>query len=581
MESHQYYRSVTRNLVLIIVLVSLTPLVLIASLIGYRFETSYREKVIAYLKEVVVKHQQNIDMFLEEKLDYLENFAKSYDLEQLTDESFLQKKLAILQKAYGGVFVDLGVVDARGIQVSYAGVFKLEKANYWDADWFQKAIKRDFFISDVFLGLRRFPHFIITIKQRWKDRDWILRATIDFLAFNSLVENIRIGETGTAFIMNREGEFQTTPRSELPVNKEFFLAMAEKHFPLGGSLHETGGQQAVGDSTPTVHSSVDKDVVAGESEYQGRGFVYVVTPIKSGEWILAYQQDAADAFADLRRTRILAVAIVLVGGMCIVLVAFVLSRKMVSRIERADQEKEMMNEQVIETGKLASVGELAAGIAHEINNPIAIMIEEAGWIEDLLAEEPCMESERSSEVNRSLKQITTQGERCKEITHKLLSFARRTDPRLVEIQVNDLVEEIISIAEQRSKFSSVKLVKNLAPDLPHLIASPSELQQVFLNLINNALDAMGSEGGIIEISSSVADGYVVIDVADTGHGIPKTIMARMFDPFFTTKPVGKGTGLGLSICYGIIKKMGGKITVNSAVGVGTTMHVHLPIPKKG
>lgn len=580
MENHHYYRSLNRNLVLIMVLVSFTPLVLIAGLIGYRFETSYREKVIAHLKEVVVKHQQNINMFLDEKLDYLEVLANSYTFAQLSNESFLQNKLAVLQQAYGGVFVDLGVVDSQGLQIAYAGLFKLEKADYANAEWFRNAIGRDFFISDVFLGLRRLPHFIVAIKQKWGDKDWILRATIDFVAFNSLVENIRIGETGLAFIMNRGGEFQTTPRSELPVNRQFFLTIAEKRFSLGGSSAEAGGSHAFSNSLTWVQSSRDKEVFAGESEYQGKEFVFVVSPLKGGEWILAYQQDAADAFADLRHTRMLAIVIILAGGIAIVLMAILLSRKMVNRIERADQDKEMMNEQVVETGKLASVGELAAGIAHEINNPIAIMIEEAGWIEDLFAEEPCLADERSTEVKRALKQIETQGVRCKEITHKLLSFARRTDPRLVEVQINDLVEEILSISEQRSKFSSVKLVRNLAPGLPTLVASPSELQQVFLNLINNSLDAMGPDGGTIEITSRIADGYVVVDVADTGQGIPKATIARMFDPFFTTKPVGKGTGLGLSICYGIIKKLGGKITVNSAVGVGTTMHIHLPIPEE-
>jgi two-component system, NtrC family, sensor kinase len=572
MENHHYYQSLNRNLVLIMVLVSFTPLMLIAGLIGYRFETSYQEKVIAHLKEVVVKHEQNIDMFLDEKLDYIEVLADSYTFEQLGNEAFLQNKLDILRRAYGGVFVDLGVVNSEGLQISYAGMFKLEKANYADAEWFRQAITRDFYISDVFLGLRRLPHFIVAVKKRWGEKDWILRATIDFEAFNTLVESIRIGETGLAFIMNRAGEFQTTPRSEIPLNKEFFLKIAEERFPVGrlqAALYPAAPDQSI----------ADREVFAGDSEYQGKRFVYVVTPLKSGEWILAYRQDAADAFADLRQTRILAVAILFVGSIAIILTAFLLAKKMISRIERADREKEMMNEQVIETGKLASVGELAAGIAHEINNPIAIMIEEAGWIEDLYAEEPCMEDERSTEVRRSLKQIETQGARCKEITHKLLSFARRTDPRLVEVQVNDLLEEILSISEQRSKFSNVKLAKSFNSALPFLVASPSELQQVFLNLLNNAIDAMEPEGGTIAITTRVADGYVVVDVADTGHGIPQAIIARMFDPFFTTKPVGKGTGLGLSICYGIIKKLGGKITVNSAVGIGTTMHIHLPIPQ--
>lgn len=561
------------------ILVSITPLILITALIGFRFETSYRDKVMEHLKEVVVKHQQNINMFLEEKLDYVENVAISYSFQQLTDEAFLQKKLSALQEAYGGVFVDLGVVNEQGIQIAYAGIYKLERADYSQAQWFRQAIERDHFISDVFLGLRRFPHFIVTVRRQVDGMNYILRATIDFESFNSLVENIRIGETGLAFIMNRAGEFQTTPRTDAPVDKAFFLSLVEKKFPLGKTEDKRTAYGEIKDNLKAKESALDKEVLAGQTHFSGRDYVYVVTPLKSAEWILVYQQDTADAFADLRRSRILALAIFLIGTLGIAFTTLVLARKMVGRIERADMEKEMMNEQVIETGKLASVGELAAGIAHEINNPVAIMIEEAGWIGDLVAEETNMESERAQEINRALKQIETQGERCKEITHKLLSFARRTDPRMMEVDVNELIEEILSISEQRSKFSNVKLVKNLQPDLPTIFASPSELQQVLLNLVNNALDAMGSEGGTIEVSTRVKEDHIVVDVADTGQGIPKAILPRIFDPFFTTKPVGKGTGLGLSICFGIVKKMGGSISVNSAVGVGTTMHVHLPLPK--
>jgi two-component system NtrC family sensor kinase len=176
-------------------------------------------------------------------------------------------------------------------------------------------------------------------------------------------------------------------------------------------------------------------------------------------------------------------------------------------------------------------------------------------------------------------QIRVQGERCKEITHKLLSFARRTDPRVREVQLNDLVEEVVGVSEQRSRFSKVKITLNLDPFLPAVAASPSEMQQVVLNLINNALDAIGTAGGEVEITTRVENDHVVVDVKDNGHGIPKAVLARIFDPFFTTKPVGKGTGLGLSICYGIVKKLGGDITVNSAVGVGTAFHIHMPIHK--
>jgi len=252
---------------------------------------------------------------------------------------------------------------------------------------------------------------------------------------------------------------------------------------------------------------------------------------------------------------------------------------MVQRIARADREKEMMNEQVIEAGKLASVGELAAGIAHEINNPMAIMVEEAGWIEDLLQEEEFQEGANLDEFKRAVKQIKTQGKRCKEITHKLLSFARKTDPAIKVVQLNDLVEEIVALCEQRAKYSSIHINMNLMSPLPTIHASPSEMQQVLLNLINNAVDAMEKSGGSIDITTRVDGAYVVLDVADTGPGIPQANLARIFDPFFTTKAVGKGTGLGLSICYGIIHKMGGEISVNSAVGIGAVFHIRIPRPK--
>jgi two-component system, NtrC family, sensor kinase len=246
-------------------------------------------------------------------------------------------------------------------------------------------------------------------------------------------------------------------------------------------------------------------------------------------------------------------------------------------VEKQSQEK--MKTQQIEAEKLASVGELATGIAHEINNPIAIMVEEAGWLSDLLNDEDLADPQNMEEFRRALNQIKTQGGRCKDITHKLLFFAKKTDSRVREVQLNDIIKEIVSISDQRATDGNVKIAAHLDPELPKVAASPSEMHQVFLNLINNALDAIGSNAGSIVITSRCNGEFVTIDVADNGQGIPNELLNRIFDPFFTTKPVGKGTGLGLSICYGIIKKMGGDIAVDSRLGAGTTFHVHLPAPK--
>ena len=238
-----------------------------------------------------------------------------------------------------------------------------------------------------------------------------------------------------------------------------------------------------------------------------------------------------------------------------------------------------MDEQIVETGKLASIGELAAGIAHEINNPVAIMVEEAGWIGDLLEEEEFKKSSNLDEFNRALKQIRTQGKRCKDITYKLLSFARKTDPREQDVQLNELLDELIALSAQRAKYGNITFKTDFQETLPTVMVSQSEMQQVFLNLINNSVDAMEKRGGVIEIKTRLQGNEVVIEVTDNGPGIARANLGRIFDPFFTTKPVGKGTGLGLSICYGIIKKYGGEIEVHSVPEVETTFRVKIPLPK--
>jgi two-component system NtrC family sensor kinase len=285
----------------------------------------------------------------------------------------------------------------------------------------------------------------------------------------------------------------------------------------------------------------------------------------------------ADAFADLDKTFLITTVLMFFGLVAIIIMAFTLSQTVVKRVAKADSEKQLMSKKVVETGKLASVGELAAGIAHEINNPVAIMVEEAGWMGDLMEEMAFDESDNRAEFERAIKQIQTQGRRCKEITHKLLSFARKTDATIHDVNIKELLEEMVMLSSQRAKYSMVEIRTDVAPNLPSLRVSTSELQQVFFNLINNAIDAMDHNGGTLTVSAHQRENDLVFAVSDTGIGIPEANLDRIFDPFFTTKPVGKGTGLGLSICYGIIEKMGGKLEVESTLGTGTTFVISIPI----
>lgn len=555
-----YHRSLARKMITLVLVVSLTPMLLVSSVILYEFQRSYQEKVYAHLGEVVEKHRQNIATFLDEKLGDVRYLGKSLRDIPVDDVTALENRLEAFQQVYSPAFVDIGVVDAQGTQVAYVGPFKLGKAQYSDADWFKKASSSEYFISDVFLGLRGLPHFIIAVRENWFGKPTIIRATIDFVAFSNLVDRIRIGATGFAFILNRSGELQTKTQFE--------------NLPQKGPYRDFLGIDQ--DEGERVHI-VDKADTSGQKN------IYVAAFLKNGDWLLVYQQRAYDAFSDLRRTQNIAVIIIMTGGIGIVTMALLLSRRMVSRMAQAEQEKEMMDKQVIETGKLASIGELAAGIAHEINNPVAIMVEEAGWIEDLLEEEDFKDGKNLDEFQRALKQIRVQGHRCKDITHNLLSFARKTDGKVKKLQLNALIEEMVRLSSQRAKFSSVAIETDLKLDLPLIDASEIELQQVFLNLINNALDAMEKTGGTLTITTRAESEEkfygVIVDIADTGPGIPKANLAKIFDPFFTTKPVGKGTGLGLSICYGIINKMGGEISVDSILGEGTTFHVRFPLSR--
>ncbi|PIE66900.1 MAG: two-component sensor histidine kinase [Deltaproteobacteria bacterium] len=552
-----YYRSLTRNMVLLVVLISLAPMVIVTGIILNQFSTSHHEKVYAHLGELVLKHKQNIDAFLAERIHNISFLADIMQFDRIGDDSGIAEKLSLLQSAYGTVFVDLGVVNDKGQQVAYAGPFKLAKAQYADADWFKKSLENPYFTSDVFLGLRGSPHFIIAVQKIWMGQKWIIRATIDFISFNRLVEKVRIGETGFAYILNREGQFQTKPIFDFTPSLDIY----DRYF---SDLKRLGKEVQI------------------QERLDGSGVksLYVSALLKGGDWLLVYKQTSSDAFSDLNHAQTGAIVFFVLGGIAIVALAIGISNKWVYRIATADREKEIMNQQVIETGKLASVGELAAGIAHEINNPVAIMVEEAGWLQDLM-EDGAFENEADlKEFERALNQIRIQGRRCKEITHKLLSFARKTDSRIEDFEIGPLLEEVVSLSAQRAKYSNVELTTHLDPKLPAISASHSELQQVFLNLINNALDAMDKTGGKLEVSTQQESGNIFINVKDNGPGIPKANLARIFDPFFTTKPVGSGTGLGLSICYGIIHKMGGEITVKSAVDVGTTFSIRIPVERE-
>jgi two-component system NtrC family sensor kinase len=237
------------------------------------------------------------------------------------------------------------------------------------------------------------------------------------------------------------------------------------------------------------------------------------------------------------------------------------------RMEKKLQETHL---QLVSSEKMASLGKLAAGIAHEINNPLGgILIYSSLMMEDLPEEDP---------RRQDLARIVQETSRCKDIVKSLLEFARQTEPNMEPTDINRAITEGLFFLENQALFHNIQIIKRLDSGLPLVVGNAGHLKQVFMNIIVNAAEAMRG-GGTLTIATSYAShrNMVFVEFTDTGEGIPEENLTRIFDPFFTTKDIGKGTGLGLSTSYGIVESHGGRISVKSKVGKGSTFTIELPV----
>jgi two-component system NtrC family sensor kinase len=234
-----------------------------------------------------------------------------------------------------------------------------------------------------------------------------------------------------------------------------------------------------------------------------------------------------------------------------------------------------MRQQMATSEKLASLGTLAAGVAHEINNPLAIINESAGWLKLILNREEMAHMPRKQDFEMALNKIETGVDRAKRITHQLLGFAKKDDSVLVEINLGDLADEAAQLVHREAANKNIEIVQEIEPDIGTIWSDPYQLRQVLINLLTNAIHATGS-GGRITIIIAALNGEINLTVQDNGQGIPKENLDKIFEPFFSTKSPGKGTGLGLFVTRNIIEKLCGTIEVESRLGHGTRFCIRLP-----
>jgi len=239
-------------------------------------------------------------------------------------------------------------------------------------------------------------------------------------------------------------------------------------------------------------------------------------------------------------------------------------------------EKRVQEMQLIQAEKLSSIGVLAAGVAHEINNPLSSV---AGYAEALLRRfkeaDSLSEDQRLEDFPKYLQVIIRESYRCKGIIDSLLSFSRKTDGSVANININEILNEVLELVRYKSRYDKIEIQTRLQSDLPDVLADPTGLRQVCMNLLINAHQAINGPG-LVEISTGMAKNMVMFQIKDSGCGIPKDAIDQIWDPFFTTKEVGQGNGLGLAVTYNIIKRLGGTISVESQVGKGSKFTVRIP-----
>jgi len=249
-------------------------------------------------------------------------------------------------------------------------------------------------------------------------------------------------------------------------------------------------------------------------------------------------------------------------------------RETTAEMQRREQELRDKQEQLVQAGKLATLGELTTGVAHELNNPLNNTGLFVGNAIDLIE----LGAADKGQIVRELRQALQQVSKATQIISHLRTFGRAAPVSREPISLRPVIERALSLVQEQLRLHEIEVTLDLGPQEPVVVGNPIQLEQVFINLLTNARDAVvDSPRKAIRISASVGSTAVEIAFVDTGHGIPSGLERRIFDPFFTTKEVGKGTGLGLSITYGIVKEHGGTISVASTPGEGATFLIHLPL----
>jgi len=525
------------------------PLAALSVYFHLQFSFTLKETAKLNLNVISESQRNTIDLFLQERIINIFSLFQSQEFSLTPSMHTMQSYLQNLRRV-SDAFIDVGFLDAGGIQIGYAGPFPyLQNKNYANENWFINLMQqaRNHYISDIYLGFRNKPHFTIAVRQMIDGHPYVMRSTLDPDKFYMFVRTINHGKGVDSALINKAGAYQ--------------LVDPDRGKLLGLSDFIPSGIKGSG---------------VQEVNPNGYSILTAYAWLKEAPWALIVREPLNIAHAQMYRAR----KIIITGSVLIIVLTAVAiwltTSNLIGKAQAGTEKHQELQLQLLHASKLASVGELATGVAHEINNPLAIIMASSGVIRDML--DPELNLDGSPEnIRKELDNVDAAVLRARGITRQLLDYGRKNPPKPVLCDLNQIIDEVLGgFKERELKVANIEIIRDYAPDLPKTLVDPDQIRQVFLNLINNAGAAIDGSG-TITLSTSSDEEQIRVTVTDTGCGMTFDQIKKIFDPFFTTKQEGKGTGLGLSVSLSIIKSMGGTIDVQSMPGVGSAFIISLPI----
>ncbi len=548
----QDYRETWVMTIFILMATSLLPLLFMTMIYYQLIERSMDTESILRTERLTSNARRAVTFLLEERLDALTFTANEMVYEQLNHPETLSQILRNLKLGFGGL-TDLSVIDDGGTQVAYAGPYNLEGKYYGEQDWFMACQQHDACVSEIFSGYRDIPHIVLAVKSNRPDgRHFFLRATLETEKLFQTLSSYETGQHVDIFLVNRNGLLQTpSPFYEREDHRMKIM--------------------------PPVYSERTQAVLSTDSKGQQIvvGYAFINTKVVDTPFILMVVKQKAGLMKVWMDMRSNINWFLGVSTLIVVAVITLTSTIMVNKIFKADREKAKTMVAAEQNCQLASVGQLAAGVAHEINNPLALINETAGYVRDLFQLKDQYKDD--PELLEHIDSIIDAVDRCGIITRQLLGFARRFDVKTQSTDLKEIVSDVLNFHKKEAEYRNISIHMDIPDTVPIIETDRGKLQQIILNLVNNAFQAIGN-GCSVAIRAEIASpDRVRLVIQDNGCGISEDHLNKVFEPFFTTKPEGKGTGLGLSITYGLVKKLHGDIEVQSQTGKGTTFVITLPV----